>query len=112
MKHLALLSFLALASACTNVRESMGIHHADITMSRSQFDFINNCEALAEAFPGCACQQGWGEDDYSTLARHYGYPSAEHEIPDGAFPASPDQPDPSAARDAAERRPSFGPWHG
>jgi hypothetical protein len=44
MKHLALLSFLALASACTNVRESMGIHHADISMSRSQFDFIKSLE--------------------------------------------------------------------
>ncbi|MFN0006634.1 MAG: hypothetical protein ACKVXR_01900 [Planctomycetota bacterium] len=44
MKHLALFAFLALAPACTNVRESMGIHHADINMSRSQFELIKSLE--------------------------------------------------------------------
>jgi hypothetical protein len=44
MKRLALLTFLALAPACTSVRESMGIHHADIDMSRSQFDLIKGLE--------------------------------------------------------------------
>lgn len=44
MKQLALLTLLALAPACTNVRESMGIHHADINMSRSQFDLLKSLE--------------------------------------------------------------------
>ena len=44
MKQLAFLTLLAIAPACTNVRESMGIHHADIDMSRSQFDFIKGLE--------------------------------------------------------------------
>jgi hypothetical protein len=44
MKQLALFALLALAPACTNVRESMGIHHADISMSRSQFDLIKALE--------------------------------------------------------------------
>lgn len=44
MKQLALFTLLALAPGCTNVRESMGIHHADINMSRSQFDLIKSLE--------------------------------------------------------------------
>jgi len=42
MKQLTLLTFLALAPACANVRESVGLHHADIDMSRQQFELIKS----------------------------------------------------------------------
>jgi hypothetical protein len=44
MKQLAVLALLALAPACANVRESMGLHHADIEMSRAQFELLKTLE--------------------------------------------------------------------
>lgn len=43
----------------------------------------------AAAFAGSAMsglQNGWGDLDFSVLARHYGFPSEDHEIPPGTFP--------------------------
>ena len=42
MKQLTILSLLAFAPACANVQESVGLHHADINMSRQQFDLIKS----------------------------------------------------------------------
>jgi 3-hydroxyisobutyrate dehydrogenase-like beta-hydroxyacid dehydrogenase len=42
----------------------------------------------ASAFAGSAMsglQNGWSDDDFSVIARHYGYSSSEHEIPEGVF---------------------------
>jgi 3-hydroxyisobutyrate dehydrogenase-like beta-hydroxyacid dehydrogenase len=68
------------------------------------------------AFAGSAMsglQSGWGDLDFSVLARHYGFPSVDHEIPDGIFPetASPAATtDPAAAAAAAKKKFSlFGP---
>lgn len=50
----------------------------------------------AAAFAGSAMagmQKGWGDEDFAVLARHYGYPSSEHELPESVFPA----PVPSSA---------------
>lgn len=40
------------------------------------------------AYAGAAMsglQGGWGDQDFSVLARHYGYPNEEHELPESAF---------------------------
>lgn len=42
MKQLTLLAVLALATACANVRESVGLHHADIGTSRAQFELLKS----------------------------------------------------------------------
>lgn len=54
----------------------------------------------ASAFAGSAMsglQSGWGDEDFSSIARHYGYSSPEHEIPAELFgdaAASPATPPP------------------
>ncbi|HEY5811343.1 MAG TPA: NAD(P)-dependent oxidoreductase [Terrimicrobiaceae bacterium] len=43
------------------------------------------------AFAGTAMagiQKGWSDLDYSSIARHYGYPSKENIVPEGAFPTA------------------------
>ena len=44
MKQLAVLALLVFAPACANVRESIGLHHADIEMSRAQFEVLKSLE--------------------------------------------------------------------
>ena len=42
----------------------------------------------ASAFAGSAMsglQNGWGDEDFSVIAKHYGYSSPEHEIPEALF---------------------------
>lgn len=34
-------------------------------------------------------QSGWGDKDFSVLAKHYGFPSEDHDIPAGVFPEAP-----------------------
>jgi len=44
----------------------------------------------AAAFAGSAMaglQNGWGDMDFSSIARHYGYPNEENEIPEAVFSA-------------------------
>lgn len=58
----------------------------------------------ASAFAGSAMsglQNGWGDLDFSVLARHYGFPSEDHEIPPGTFP--------EAAAPAAQGEQANGP---
>ncbi len=42
----------------------------------------------AAAYAGsamAALQNGWGDSDFSSIARHYGYPNPENEIPEAIF---------------------------
>jgi len=58
----------------------------------------------ASAFAGSAMSglhNGWGDLDFSVLARHYGFPSEDHEIPTGIFP--------EASAPAAQSEPANGP---
>lgn len=57
----------------------------------------------ATAYAGSAMsglQNGWGDQDFSVLAKHYGYPSQDHEIPQGIFPEA-SAPAPSSVEAAS-----------
>lgn len=69
----------------------------------------------ASAFAGSAMsglQNGWGDQDFSVIARHYGYSSAEHEIPAELFdrdsPAAPGAAPASAPKEKRKIFPLFG----
>lgn len=46
----------------------------------------------ASAFAGSAMsglQKGWGDMDFSSIARHYGFPNEGNELPESIFPSAP-----------------------
>jgi len=54
----------------------------------------------AAAFAGSAMsgiQKGWGEQDFSVIARHFGYPGGKHELPADLIPGAPESKDAKAA---------------
>lgn len=56
------------------------------------------------AFAGAAMsglQSGWAEEDFTVLARQYGFPNADHEIPEGTFPAGGAQSESGSATSAS-----------
>lgn len=70
----------------------------------------------ANAFAGTAMsglQNEWGDEDFSVVARHYGYSSEEHEVPEGAFPSASTTPANGAApQPAAPAKKSIFPLFG
>lgn len=53
----------------------------------------------ASAFAGAAMaglQKGWGDLDFSSIARHYGFSDPDHPLPEGVFPSAAD---PSSGED-------------
>jgi 3-hydroxyisobutyrate dehydrogenase-like beta-hydroxyacid dehydrogenase len=65
----------------------------------------------AAAYAGAAMaglQNGWGDLDFSIVARHYGYPNEENEVPEAVFPTDVAQtPNGDADPAAPEKRKIF-----
>jgi len=65
----------------------------------------------ASAYAGAAMaglQNGWGDMDFSVVARHYGFPNEENEVPEGTFaPAAVSSPEGEASPAPKEKKKIF-----
>jgi len=69
----------------------------------------------ASAFAGSAMsglQSGWGDDDFSSIARHYGFPNDENEVPASVFPPSTGNASGSEAKPAPKEKKKLFPLFG
>jgi len=85
MKHLAVLTLLSFAPACANVRESVGLHHADIDMSRQQFELIKSLSGDWTGTGGDGTETHAVEIRYrvtaaGTAVEETMFPGTEHEM--------------------------------
>jgi len=80
-QSLVILSLLALAPACANVRESVGLHHADVGMSRQQFELI---KSLAGNWTGT----GDGVGESRTVEIRYRVTAAGSAVEETMFPGT------------------------
>lgn len=84
MKQLALFTLLALAPACANVRESIGLHHADIETSRAQFELL---KSLAGEWTGTGGDEGQSE----AVEMRYRVTAAGTAVEETLFPGTPNE---------------------
>jgi hypothetical protein len=82
MKQLAFLTLIALAPACANVRESIGLHHADIAMSRAQFELLKSLE-------GEWTGTGGDEGEAQAVEMRYRVTAAGSAVEETLFPGTP-----------------------
>lgn len=85
----------------------------DIQIALSMAEELGVELPAATAFAGSAMsglQSGWGDEDFSVIARHYGYSNSEHEIPAAIFEqeASAAAAPPAAPREKRKMFPLFG----